>query len=104
MVLAAGLGLRLRPITNKTPKPLVKVRDRTLLDHTLDRLVAAGNTVVLVEHNPDVLKCADWLIDLGPEGGAAGGRLVAEGPPERVAATPGSHTGAHLGPLLDPHR
>ena len=76
---------------------------RKLMD-VLDRLVAAGNTVVLVEHNPDVLKCADWLIDLGPEGGAAGGRLVAEGPPERVAATPGSHTGAHLGPLLDPHR
>jgi excinuclease ABC subunit A len=66
----------------------------------LDRLVAAGNTVVVIEHNLDVIKTADWIIDLGPEGGPDGGRLVAQGTPERVAATPGSHTGRHLAPLL----
>ena len=66
------------------------------LMEVMDRLVAAGNTVVLVEHNLEVLACADWLIDLGPEGGEAGGRLVVAGSPEAVAATPGSHTGQAL--------
>jgi len=66
----------------------------------LQRLVDAGNTVLVVEHNLDVAKCADWIIDLGPEGGDGGGRLVAEGTPEKIAATPGSHTGRFLKPLL----
>ncbi len=66
----------------------------------LARLVDAGNTVVVIEHNLDVVKCADWVIDLGPEGGGGGGRIVAEGTPEEVARTAGSHTGAHLRPLL----
>ncbi len=66
----------------------------------LFRLRAGGNTVVVIEHNLDVLKSADWLIDLGPEGGAAGGRLIAEGPPEEVAASPRSHTARFLAPLL----
>jgi excinuclease ABC subunit A len=66
-----------------------------LLD-VLDRLADRGNTLLIIEHNPDVVKCADWIIDLGPEGGDAGGRIVAEGPPEAVAATPGSHTGEVL--------
>src|SRR5262245_54752729 len=66
----------------------------------LQRLVDAGNTVVVVEHNLDVVKCADWVIDLGPEGGSGGGRLVAEGTPEDVARAKGSYTGEHLGPML----
>ncbi len=66
----------------------------------LQRLVDAGNTVIVVEHNLDILKAADWIIDLGPEGGAAGGRLIAEGTPEDVAQVPGSHTGASLRGVL----
>ena len=66
----------------------------------LHRLVEQGNTVVVIEHNLDVLKSADWLIDLGPDGGAAGGAIVAEGTPEEVAHTPGSSTGSYLAPLL----
>jgi len=72
---------------------------RKLLD-VLDRMVEAGNTVIVIEHNLDVVKTADWVIDLGPEGGPGGGRLVAQGPPEAVASHKGSHTGRHLGPLL----
>ncbi|MBN2548820.1 MAG: excinuclease ABC subunit UvrA [Anaerolineales bacterium] len=62
----------------------------------LQRLVEAGNTVVVVEHNLDLVKAADWVIDLGPEGGAAGGRIIAEGTPEQVAEAPGSYTGEYL--------
>ncbi len=68
----------------------------------LQRLVDAGNTVVVIEHSLDVVKVADWVIDLGPEGGAAGGRIIAEGTPETVAATPSSHTGALLHRALSP--
>src|SRR5438093_6820566 len=67
----------------------------------LNKLVEAGNTVVVVDHNLDVIKTADWIIDLGPEGGAEGGRIVAEGRPEQVAHTSGSHTGRFLQPLLE---
>jgi excinuclease ABC subunit A len=66
----------------------------------LQRLVDAGNTVVVVEHNLDVVKCADWVIDLGPEGGDAGGQIVAEGTPEAIAASPQSITGQFLKALL----
>ncbi|MEQ9328265.1 MAG: ATP-binding cassette domain-containing protein, partial [Rhodospirillales bacterium] len=66
----------------------------------VQRLVDQGNTVVVIEHNLDVIKSADWVIDLGPEGGAGGGGLIAAGTPEEVAAVPGSYTGEHLGPLL----
>ena len=66
----------------------------------LSRLVDQGNTVLVIEHNLDVIKTADWIIDLGPEGGSGGGRIVAEGPPELVAKTKGSHTGRFLAPLL----
>jgi excinuclease ABC subunit A len=59
-----------------------------------------GNTVVVIEHNLDVLKTADWLIDLGPEGGGRGGELVAAGTPEQVAADPASYTGQYLRPIL----
>jgi excinuclease ABC subunit A len=68
---------------------------RALL-HVLSRLVDKGNTVIVIEHNLDVIQAADWIVDLGPEGGDAGGRVVAEGPPERVASITGSHTGAAL--------
>jgi len=60
----------------------------------------AGNTVVVIEHNLDVIKTADWVIDMGPEGGAGGGRVVATGTPEEVAATGASFTGRYLQPLL----
>jgi excinuclease ABC subunit A len=66
----------------------------------LNRLVDAGNTVLVVEHHLDVIKTADWVIDLGPEGGEAGGELVAEGTPEQVAQVSGSYTGKFLRDLL----
>ncbi|GHD79460.1 excinuclease ABC subunit UvrA [Vogesella fluminis] len=74
--------------------------DIELLLSVLYRLRENGNTVVVIEHNLDVIKTADWLIDLGPEGGAGGGQIIATGTPEDVAANPGSHTGRYLAPLL----
>ena len=68
----------------------------------LGRLVDAGNTVVVIEHNLDVIKTADWLIDLGPEGGEEGGEIVAVGTPEEVAAVAGSYTGRFLAELVEP--
>jgi excinuclease ABC subunit A len=70
-----------------------------LLD-VLHRLVDAGNTVVVIEHNLDVVKTADWIIDLGPEGGKAGGEVIAEGTPEAVARSRRSFTGRYLRELL----
>ncbi|MFU8819151.1 MAG: excinuclease ABC subunit UvrA [Desulfurivibrio sp.] len=70
--------------------------------HVLGRLVEGGNTVVVIEHNLDVIKTADYVIDMGPEGGDGGGRVVAAGTPEEVAAVAGSHTGRYLAPLLAP--
>ncbi|EQD63937.1 ABC transporter-like domain protein, partial [mine drainage metagenome] len=70
-----------------------------LLD-VLHQLVEHGNTVIVIEHNLDVIKTADWVVDLGPEGGAGGGRIIASGTPEQVAATAGSHTGEYLARLL----
>jgi excinuclease ABC subunit A len=67
----------------------------------LGRLVDQGNTVLVIEHNLDVIKTADWIVDMGPEGGSRGGLVVAEGTPEEVAETPGSFTGEFLKPLLD---
>ena len=75
--------------------------DIELLLTVLHRLRDHGNTVVVIEHNLDVIKTADWIIDLGPEGGAGGGRVVVEGPPELIAKTPASHTGRYLKPVLD---
>ena len=66
----------------------------------LHRLRDQGNTVVVIEHNLDVIKTADWVIDLGPEGGAGGGQIIAEGTPDDVAADPSSMTGRYLRPLL----
>ena len=70
----------------------------------LHRLRDRGNTVVVIEHTLDVIKTADWIIDLGPEGGDGGGRIIAQGTPEKVAATKGSFTGEFLAPLLGTRR
>jgi excinuclease ABC subunit A len=68
----------------------------------LNRLIDLGNTIVVVEHNLDVIKCADYVIDLGPEGGARGGEVVAQGTPEEIARVVNSITGQYLKPLLEP--
>jgi len=75
--------------------------DIELLLTVLHRLRDHGNTVVVIEHNLDVIKTADWIIDLGPEGGGGGGRIIAEGPPEDVAKVAASYTAQHLKPVLD---
>lgn len=72
---------------------------RLLLD-VLHRLVDKGNSVLVIEHNLDVIKTADWIVDMGPEGGAKGGRVVAAGTPEAVAEVAGSHTGHFLRRLV----
>ncbi|MEK7820575.1 MAG: ATP-binding cassette domain-containing protein, partial [Pseudomonadota bacterium] len=72
---------------------------RKLLD-VLQVLVEQGNTVIVIEHNLDVIKTADWIVDLGPEGGARGGRIVASGPPEAIVAAKDSYTGRYLAPYL----
>jgi excinuclease ABC subunit A len=75
--------------------------DVRLLLEVLHRLVEKGNSVLVIEHNLDVIKTSDWIIDLGPEGGTRGGRIVAEGTPEDVARVKGSHTGDFLRRMLD---
>ncbi len=67
-----------------------------------DKIMNAGNSILVIEHNMELVKTADWIIDLGPEGGEAGGRILFEGTPEKLAACPESHTGHHLRRLLDP--
>jgi excinuclease ABC subunit A len=74
--------------------------DIDLLLKVLHQLCEAGNTVVIIEHNLDVIKTADWVIDMGPEGGAGGGRVLGVGTPEQIAALPHSHTGRYLAKLL----
>jgi excinuclease ABC subunit A len=71
--------------------------------NVLQRLVDTGNTVLVIEHNLDILRCADWIIDLGPEGGDRGGQIIAVGTPEQVAKHPGSHTGRYLQQVLQQH-
>ena len=66
----------------------------------LQSLVDKGNTVIVIEHNLDVIKCADWIVDMGPEGGSGGGRVIAEGTPESVAQVKGSFTGEFLADIL----
>ncbi|HAE09855.1 MAG TPA: excinuclease ABC subunit UvrA, partial [Alphaproteobacteria bacterium] len=74
--------------------------DIAKLLEVLQELVEQGNSVIVIEHNMDVIKTADWIIDLGPEGGDGGGYIVAEGTPEKVAKVPGSHTGTYLARIL----
>ncbi len=78
------------------PTTGLHLADTARLLDVLQRLVDAGNSVVVIEHNLDLVKTADWVIDLGPEGGAAGGKLIAEGSPEEIAQIPGSYTGQYL--------
>ncbi|GAF99649.1 unnamed protein product, partial [marine sediment metagenome] len=102
--LAAELG---RPSTGKTlyildePTTGLHFDDLRKLLNVLHRFCDMGNTVVCIEHNLDVIKTADWVIDLGPEGGQGGGDIVAEGPAEKVAANPNSHTGKILAQVLE---
>ncbi len=101
--LAKELGRR---VTGRTlylldePTTGLHLADTARLLGVLQRLVEAGNTVIVVEHNLELVKTADWVIDLGPEGGAAGGKLIAEGAPEQIAAVPGSYTGQCLRGIL----
>ncbi len=95
-----------RPLTTKTiyllDEPTVGLHydDVAKLIQILQKLVDRGNSVVVIEHNLDMLKCADYLIDMGPEGGAGGGQIVAQGTPEEVSRTDGSHTGHYLKRVL----
>jgi len=82
------------------PTTGLHLEDIRKLAHVMDRLVDAGHTLVLIEHNVDVIKLADWIIDMGPDGGVNGGRLVAMGTPEQVVAEPASYTGQWLAPML----
>jgi excinuclease ABC subunit A len=83
------------------PTTGLHVDDTRLLLAVFDRLVRSGDSVVVIEHNLDVIKCADYVIDLGPEAGSGGGEIVVVGPPEAIAAEPRSHTGRFLAPMLD---
>jgi ABC-type multidrug transport system ATPase subunit len=97
-----------RPETGRTlyildePTTGLHFADIQRLLEVLARLVAGGNTVVVIEHNLDVIKTADWIIDLGPEGGEGGGRIMAEGTPEQVAVVDESFTGQFLRAALNP--
>src|SRR5256885_6753532 len=75
--------------------------DVAQLLQVLHRLRDEGNTIVVIEHNLDVIKTADWVVDLGPEGGSSGGEVIGSGTPEDIAANPRSHTGGYLRPLLE---
>ena len=97
--LSAELGKRATGMTLyilDEPTTGLHFADISKLLGVLDRLVSRGNTVITIEHNLDVIKCADWVIDLGPEGGEAGGTVIAEGTPEDLAKKPKSHTGRYL--------
>jgi len=82
------------------PTTGLHIDDIRKLSGVLDRLIDAGHTIVLIEHNLDVIKLADWVIDLGPEAGDAGGEVVAMGRPEDIVKNPRSITGQWLAPLL----
>jgi len=75
-------------------------QDIQLLLEVIQSLRKQGNTILIIEHNLDVIKTADWIIDMGPEGGAGGGLIIAEGSPEKIAKSPKSFTGKYLKPLL----
>jgi excinuclease ABC subunit A len=86
------------------PTTGLHVDDISRLLHVLERIVENGDTVLIIEHNLDVIKTADYLIDLGPEGGDKGGTIVATGTPEAVAEVPLSYTGKYLKPILERDR
>ncbi|MBX3475686.1 MAG: excinuclease ABC subunit UvrA [Planctomycetes bacterium] len=99
-----------RPDTGHTlyildePTTGLHFHDVARLIEVVQRLVGKGNTAVVIEHNLDVIKCADWIIDLGPEGGDEGGQIIAEGPPSEVARVQGSYTGKYLSRYFSPAR
>ncbi len=104
--IAAELGARVgRDILYILDEPTTGLHldDVRRLLRVLQKLVDVGNTVLVVEHHLDVIKCADWILDLGPEGGDAGGELVAQGPPEAVAQVTASYTGKYLRDILSRH-
>ncbi len=96
--LASLLGSGLTGVLYVLDEPTtgLHVADTARLLGLLHRLVESGNSVVVIEHNLDVMKSADWIIDLGPEGGTAGGRIVGQGTPEDIAQVEGSYTGRFL--------
>jgi excinuclease ABC subunit A len=96
-----GEGRQARLLIFDEPTTGLHFADIAILLQVLQRLVDEGNTLLVIEHNLDMIKAADWVIDLGPEGGDAGGRVVAAGPPEAVVAEPASYTGQFLKPYLD---
>jgi excinuclease ABC subunit A len=101
--LAAELGRKSRGRTLyilDEPTTGLHFHDVSKLLEVLFKLRVYGNTLIIIEHNLDVIKTADWVIDLGPEGGEAGGQIVAQGPPEVIAACPQSHTGQYLSSVL----
>jgi excinuclease ABC subunit A len=83
------------------PTTGLHIEDIRKLLIVLNRLVDAGNTVIVIEHNLDVIKCADHIIDIGPEGGDQGGRIIADGTPEEIAQDRASHTGRYLKQFVD---
>jgi excinuclease ABC subunit A len=105
-----GPSARPPPATGQTlyildePTTGLHFEDVRKLLEVLHQLVEQGNSVVVIEHNLEVIKTADWVLDLGPEGGDKGGEVVAEGTPEQVAEEPRSYTGHYLKPLLEAQR
>ena len=104
--LATQIGSNLTGVLYVLDEPTTGLHfeDVNKLLTVLNRLVDTGNTVVVIEHNLDVIKCSDWVIDMGPEGGFRGGLVVAEGTPETVAAVKESYTGQFLGEILKSNR
>ena len=103
MTLAAELA---RPNPGRTlyildePTTGLHFHDVAQLLDVLHELVDQGNTMIVIEHNLEVVKTADWIVDMGPEGGDGGGQVVAEGAPEQIARNPKSYTGQYLKPVL----
>jgi excinuclease ABC subunit A len=101
--LASELGKRGNIYVMDEPTTGLHRADIDKLMAIIDELVDAGNSVIVIEHNLDVIAAADWVIDLGPEGGKDGGRIVAQGTPEDIAEVEGSHTGRYLSSLRAEH-
>ncbi len=92
-----GVGVLLIPVPSTTLRVVHHMMD------VIQRLVDKGNSVLVIEHNLDVIRCSDWIIDLGPEGGDKGGEIVVTGTPEEVAEHPTSHTARYLKQVLEQH-